>query len=177
MLTVECSLLTFIQPWTWYKKSRTNQPQLLYEFDRCCIPLFSYDNNPETVNIRVGASFRSEDQACANAKSEIEKSSFEDIEGQAKILWLEKLSKIEIDVGGGTPPNITEMLYSSLYRASLTPVCSWPLTFHFDFLRRRLRTMQLERLKEYSRTLHPSILILCTAGQVYFSQTFYFYDW
>ena len=36
--------------------------------------LFSYDNNPETVNIRVGMSFRSEDQACANAESEIGKS-------------------------------------------------------------------------------------------------------
>ena len=86
--------------------------------------LFSYDNNPKTVNIRVGVSFRSEDQACANAESEIGSSSFEEIEGQAKVLWQEKLSKIEIDVGG-TPPNITEMLYSSLYRASLTPVCPW----------------------------------------------------
>ncbi|KAF8813953.1 glycoside hydrolase family 92 protein [Phlegmacium glaucopus] len=82
--------------------------------------LFSYDNNPKTVNIRVGVSFRSQDQACANAESEIGSSSFEEIEGQAKTLWQEKLSKIEIDVRG-TPPNITEMLYSSLYRASLTP--------------------------------------------------------
>jgi len=87
--------------------------------------LFSYDNNPETVNIRVGVSFRSEDQACANAESEIGGSSFEQIQGQAKALWQGKLSKIEIDVRG-TPPNITEMLYSSLYRSSLTPVCPWP---------------------------------------------------
>jgi len=87
--------------------------------------LFSYDNNPKTVNIRVGVSFRSEDQACANAESEIGGSSFEQIQGQAKALWQEKLSKIEIDVRG-TPPNITEMLYSSLYRSSLTPVCPWP---------------------------------------------------
>ncbi|KAF8971120.1 glycoside hydrolase family 92 protein [Flammula alnicola] len=68
--------------------------------------LFSYANQPKTVNIRVGVSFRSEDQACANAESEA--------------LWQEKLSKIEIDIAG-TPPNVTEMLYSSLYRASLTP--------------------------------------------------------
>ena len=46
-----------------------------------------------------GVSFRSEDQACANAGSEIGKTSFEDIEGQAKKTWLEKRSKIEIDVG------------------------------------------------------------------------------
>ena len=52
-------------------------------------------------------------------------SSFEDIVEQARKLWLEKLSKIEIDVVN-TPPNVTEMLYSSLYRASLTPVCCGP---------------------------------------------------
>ena len=86
--------------------------------------LFSYDDYPETVNIRVGISFRSEDQACANAESEIGSSSFEEIQSQAKTLWQEKLSKIEIDVGG-TPPNVTEMLYTSLYRSSLTPVCLW----------------------------------------------------
>jgi predicted alpha-1,2-mannosidase len=82
--------------------------------------LFSYEDNPKTINIRVGISFRSEDQACANAESEIGDSSFEEIMGQARTLWQEKLSKIEIDIGN-TPPNITEMLYSSLYRASLTP--------------------------------------------------------
>ncbi|KAF8160642.1 glycoside hydrolase family 92 protein [Crassisporium funariophilum] len=82
--------------------------------------LFSYDGNPTTINIRVGVSFRSEDQACANAESEIGTASFEEIQAQAKALWQEKLAKIEIDVAG-TPPNVTEMLYSSLYRASLTP--------------------------------------------------------
>ena len=52
-------------------------------------------------------------------------SSFEDIVEQARKQWLEKLSKIEIDVMN-TPPNVTEMLYSSLYRASLTPVRCGP---------------------------------------------------
>ena len=83
--------------------------------------LFSFANQPKTVNIRVGVSFVSEDQACANAESEVGSSTFEEIQSQAKALWQEKLSKIEIDVAG-TPANVTEMLYSSLYRASLTPV-------------------------------------------------------
>ena len=83
--------------------------------------LFSYANGPQTVNIRVGVSFRSEEQACTNAESEIGSSTFEEIQAQAKGLWQEKLSKIEIDIAG-TPPAVTEMLYSSLYRASLTPV-------------------------------------------------------
>ncbi|KAF9449192.1 glycoside hydrolase family 92 protein, partial [Macrolepiota fuliginosa MF-IS2] len=82
--------------------------------------LFSYKNNPKQVNIRVGVSFVSEDQACSNAEEEVGTASFEDIQGRAKALWQEKLSKVEIDVGG-TPSNVTEMLYSSLYRASLTP--------------------------------------------------------
>ncbi|KAJ7745436.1 glycoside hydrolase family 92 protein [Mycena maculata] len=82
--------------------------------------LFSYAGTPKQVNIRVGISFVSEDQACANAESEIGTSTFAEIEAQAKTLWNEKLSKVEIDVPN-TPPNITEMLYSSLYRASLTP--------------------------------------------------------
>ncbi|KAH9858665.1 glycoside hydrolase family 92 protein [Lenzites betulinus] len=82
--------------------------------------LFSFDGNPEQINIRVGISFVSTDQACANAEEEVGDSSFDDIVAQSKALWNEKLSKIEIDVKN-TPANVTEMLYSSLYRASLTP--------------------------------------------------------
>ena len=95
--------------------------------------LFSYANKPKTVNIRVGVSFRSEEQACANAESEVGSSTFEEIEAQAKGLWLEKLSKIEIDIAG-TPPNVTEMLYSSLYRASLTPVNMIIYILHMECL-------------------------------------------
>ncbi|CAA7261861.1 unnamed protein product [Cyclocybe aegerita] len=82
--------------------------------------LFSYDNNPTTVNIRVGVSFVSEERACENAETEIGSATFEEIRERARLLWLEKLSKVEIDVAN-TSPNVTEMLYSSLYRASLTP--------------------------------------------------------
>ena len=83
--------------------------------------LFSYAGEPREVFIRLGVSFRSAEQACANAESEIGSSSFEDIVDQSKSLWQEKLKKIEIDIAN-TPAKITEMLYSSLYRASLTPV-------------------------------------------------------
>ncbi|KAK2467881.1 hypothetical protein APHAL10511_000176 [Amanita phalloides] len=82
--------------------------------------LFSYEGERGKVIIRVGVSFKSVEQACANAETEIGLSSFEDIVAQTKSLWQEKLQKIEIDVAN-TPANITEMLYSSLYRASLTP--------------------------------------------------------
>ncbi|KAF8070109.1 glycoside hydrolase family 92 protein [Lyophyllum atratum] len=85
--------------------------------------LFSYDINPPAkpqIIIRVGVSFRSTEQACANAETEVGDASFEDILARAKAEWQEKLSKVEIDIAN-TPANVTEMLYSSLYRASLTP--------------------------------------------------------
>ncbi|KAI0063500.1 glycoside hydrolase family 92 protein [Artomyces pyxidatus] len=82
--------------------------------------LFSFAGEPETVILRVGVSFRSADQACANAESEVGTSTFEEIQAQSVALWNERLSKIEIDVAN-TPPNVTELLYSSLYRGALTP--------------------------------------------------------
>ncbi len=83
--------------------------------------LFSFAGDTTQVIIRVGVSFLSEQQACANAVSEIGAATFDQIQAQSKALWNERLSRIEIDVPH-TPPNVTELLYSSLYRASLTPV-------------------------------------------------------
>ncbi|GJJ06144.1 hypothetical protein Clacol_000333 [Clathrus columnatus] len=82
--------------------------------------LFSYANNPTEINIRVGVSFVSAQQACENAESEIGNSTFEEIRQLSVDLWNAKLSKLEIDVGN-TVPNVTEMLYSSVYRSFLTP--------------------------------------------------------
>ena len=96
--------------------------------------LFSFAENPTQVTIRVGVSFVSEEQACNNAESEIGTATFEDTLAQSKKLWNEGLSRIEIDVPN-TPANVTELLYSSLYRASLTPVNHFPpfLELHLDF--------------------------------------------
>ena len=85
--------------------------------------LVSFKNNPSEVIVRVGISFKSLDQACSNAETEIGSLSFEDIVAQSKALWNEKLAKIEVDFTN-TPQNVTEMLYSSLYRSFLTPVSS-----------------------------------------------------
>lgn len=86
--------------------------------------LWSYSSNNKrssVINLRVGISFVSAAQACQNAEEEVGDASFEEIVARSKALWNERLSKIEIDVPN-TPRNVTEMLYSSLYRASLTPV-------------------------------------------------------
>ncbi|KAH6906323.1 glycosyl hydrolase [Coprinopsis sp. MPI-PUGE-AT-0042] len=78
------------------------------------------DPEENVLNIRVGISFRSVEQACSNAESEVGSASFEEIRERARGLWQEKLKRIEIDVPG-SPPNITQMFYSSLYRSFLTP--------------------------------------------------------
>lgn len=83
--------------------------------------LVSFKGTPEQITIRVGVSFTSADQACSNAETEVGDTSFEDIVAQSVTLWNEKLNKIELDLAN-TPQNVTEMLYSSLYRAFLTPV-------------------------------------------------------
>ncbi|TCD68040.1 hypothetical protein EIP91_011584 [Steccherinum ochraceum] len=82
--------------------------------------LFSFSGKARQVNIRVGVSFVSTEQACQNAEEEVGSSSFEEIQTKSQGLWNDRLSKIEIDVPN-TPHNVTELLYSSLYRASLTP--------------------------------------------------------
>ncbi|KAH9942413.1 glycoside hydrolase family 92 protein [Epithele typhae] len=82
--------------------------------------LFSFEPTEREIIIRVGISFVSPDQACANAESEVGDATFDDIMAQSKALWNEKLGKIAIDLAN-TPANVTELLYSSLYRASLTP--------------------------------------------------------
>lgn len=83
--------------------------------------IFSFDGTPAQVNIRVGVSFRSTAQACANLETEIGGASFDAIRGAAKALWNDKLSRIELDVAN-TPADVTELFYSSLYRSNLTPV-------------------------------------------------------
>lgn len=124
--------------------------------------LFSYDGRPKQVNIRVGVSFISAEQACANAESEVGSASFEDILGRAKALWQEKLSKVEIDLAR-TPANVTEMLYSSLYRAALTPVCCH-LFFFEIFVSCSYRIMPPAKHKVSLRIRHHSISIHCIAG-------------
>jgi putative alpha-1,2-mannosidase len=68
----------------------------------------------------VGVSFLSAEQACSNAESEVGSSTFEQIQQASQALWNDKLSRVQIDVAHSTP-NITQMLYSSLYRSFLTP--------------------------------------------------------
>ncbi|KAH9998474.1 glycosyl hydrolase family 92-domain-containing protein [Russula compacta] len=127
--------------------------------------LFSFEEGATQVIIRVGISFVSEEQACANAESEIGTTTFEDIHARSKALWNERLSRIEIDVPR-TPPNVTELLYSSLYRASLTPGSRFPiLRTEFRFLTCLVsRTMPPRRRKVILPERARFTLIRCIVG-------------
>ncbi|TFK53721.1 glycoside hydrolase family 92 protein [Heliocybe sulcata] len=127
--------------------------------------LFSYTNSPSEILIRVGVSFKSVDQACANAESEVGSASFEEIVSASQALWNEKLARVEIDVGG-TPENVTEMLYSSLYRSFLTPnnatdetqgVFADTTSFYFDSLYCRWAIFQDYRTFYPLMSLHSPV--------------------
>ena len=107
------------------------------------------DRANNTLNIRVGVSFRSVEQACANAEEEVGSASFEEIRDRARLLWLDKLRRIEIDLAN-TSKNVTQMLYSSMYRSFLTPVSF--VLYPCVALKQKL-TRFLVRLNEYYKQL------------------------
>jgi putative alpha-1,2-mannosidase len=120
--------------------------------------LISYLGTPSTIELRVGVSFVSADQACANIDEELGNSTFTEIENQSKALWNQKLGRVELDLAG-TPTNITEMFYSSFYRSFLTPVSTLNPRKWFHMLT-ECRTTLLERRSTSSpgrrtRTLTP----------------------
>ncbi len=72
----------------------------------------------EVVEMKIGLSFVSVENAKQNLKEEIGAQSFEEVKKTAEIRWETLLSKVKVK--GGTEKQ-TEMLYSSLYRAFLWP--------------------------------------------------------
>ena len=84
---------------------------------------------------------------------------------QSKALWQDKLSRIELDIAN-TPPNVTEMFYSSFYRSFLTPVSRIDLRFLTEYLSDSLRIMPLEKDKAHSQILLSRTSILYTAGEI-----------
>ncbi|KAG1749718.1 glycoside hydrolase family 92 protein [Suillus paluster] len=73
-----------------------------------------------TILARVGVSFISSDQACANAESEIPDFDFDGTVATARETWNELLSRIQVDTQG-VDKEFTELFYSSLYRTHISP--------------------------------------------------------
>jgi putative alpha-1,2-mannosidase len=71
------------------------------------------------ITFRAGVSFVSAEQACQNAESEVPAFDFDAVVAQSRALWNEKLNRVQIS--NATNSTVATMLYTSLYRASLTP--------------------------------------------------------
>ncbi|KAJ7601123.1 glycosyl hydrolase family 92-domain-containing protein [Mycena floridula] len=76
--------------------------------------------NTSVVLVRFGVSAKSSGQACSNAEQEVPVWDWDAVQSASVAKWEDVLHRIEIDpeVEDAT---ITELLYSSLYRASLVP--------------------------------------------------------
>lgn len=76
----------------------------------------SEENGP--INLRIGTSFISFDQASLNLKQEIGQKSFESLEQEAAKVWEDALGRVQIQ--GGTDEQL-RTFYSCLYRTQLFP--------------------------------------------------------
>ncbi|THH32410.1 hypothetical protein EUX98_g1756 [Antrodiella citrinella] len=80
--------------------------------------LLSFDSG--VVFIRFGVSFISAAQACTNAEEEIPDWDWDKVINASVARWEDVLSRVTVDVSK-EDPTVVELLYSSLYRASLVP--------------------------------------------------------
>lgn len=79
---------------------------------------FNADGDRSEVNVQVGISYVSIENALKNLESEVGNQSFDEIVEKAKLKWEEKLSLIEIAGGSETDHTI---FYSALYRSFQMP--------------------------------------------------------
>ncbi|KAJ3561336.1 hypothetical protein NPX13_g8988 [Xylaria arbuscula] len=80
-----------------------------------------FESPDDPVIARVGLSFISSDQACANAEAEIPSFDFDAVDSAATDAWREKLSPIVVSTGGGVDPEQVKNLYSGIYRTMVNP--------------------------------------------------------
>ncbi|PYI35560.1 hypothetical protein BP00DRAFT_388374 [Aspergillus indologenus CBS 114.80] len=74
----------------------------------------------ETILVRVGVSFISVDQACANAENEQPNFDFAGTAWAAESAWREKLSAFSVDTEG-TSTDLQKVFWSGIYRAMISP--------------------------------------------------------
>ncbi|MGA2048186.1 MAG: GH92 family glycosyl hydrolase [Terracidiphilus sp.] len=82
------------------------------------LPVVDFETGSEPVEIRIGFSFVSTENAEENLKSELGAKSFETVKAEADATWEKLLGKIK--VSGGTERQ-KKLFYSSLYRSFLWP--------------------------------------------------------
>ncbi|CDO77723.1 Glycoside Hydrolase Family 92 protein [Trametes cinnabarina] len=73
-----------------------------------------------SILARVGVSFISAEQACANAEQEIPDFNFDEVRSASRAQWSELLGRIQVDPSG-VDPEIVDLFYSSMYRTHISP--------------------------------------------------------
>lgn len=88
--------------------------------------LFSFDkysrngDGSAEITLRIGISYNSNEQACANAEEEIGDAwNFDAIVKESRSLWNEKLNRISLDLQ--TDETVARLFYTDMYYAFLTP--------------------------------------------------------
>ncbi|KAI2638859.1 glycoside hydrolase family 92 protein [Hypomontagnella submonticulosa] len=74
-----------------------------------------------TITIRVGLSFKSVDQACKNAETEIPDFDFSKTLATAEEIWKDKLAVLSVDATGFEDTSMQTIFWSGVYRAMLSP--------------------------------------------------------
>jgi len=82
------------------------------------VPLVSFEDATNVLEIKIGLSFVSMENAKLNLETELAGKSFDEVKREATATWEQLLSKIE--VSGGTQRQ-KELFYSCLYRSFLWP--------------------------------------------------------
>lgn len=89
------------------------------EGKNACVVL-GYGNGGQTLNLRYGVSFISEEQAKANLRREINDYDLTALAKKGRDIWNRELNKIAVQ---GTNDTDKTLFYTSLYRCSERPVC------------------------------------------------------
>ena len=82
---------------------------------------FHIPSNENQIVVRVGLSFISADQACANAEKEIPDFDFDATHEAAVQAWTDTLGVIEVVPGDGLDPKFQKIFWSGVYRAAISP--------------------------------------------------------
>ncbi|PPR02812.1 hypothetical protein CVT26_009598 [Gymnopilus dilepis] len=102
----------------------TDLLQTYYGFVSEMGALFTFNPAPNkqatSILARVGVSFISSDQACANAEAEIGDWDFDRVHSDNRAAWNDVLGRIQVDTTG-VPLETTQLFYSSLYRSHISP--------------------------------------------------------
>jgi len=85
---------------------------------KACGAWVTFDKGTETVQVKIGTSFISLEQARENLEKEVEHNTFEQVETQTKAMWNDYLSRIEIE---GASHRDRAVFYSAMYHSLLFP--------------------------------------------------------